>query len=449
MTFTSAPVLGIVGGAGGGGGVGIASLTVTDGPHTISAVSVLDVVGAAVSAGPTGTAVVTVATQTGGTISGGIQQNQTGQFYVSSGAQVNRINDRLLVGAAATAQDGNSGAIGKSWLAAVAGGVDLYMDTLSVMEVLTIPGASQALSAGARTSDVASGQTGAFGITTVGYNNATGGSQSVWGLYSSAVRATSPGVYTAGIESDVTTLLPYVASSAYNTVPSGVTTAYTAAAGGETALAASGLAVNPTSAAFTVFPAGTGSNQANSIAGTGAVFGKGIVIQSNAIVGTDGSSGTFGVAMEMAKGHAIVWANNTGATAIGGMIRSDNVAGQSPSQSRLIFGPDSLQIKGVNADLVTENLLAEFLAIPRLGVGVVVNNPVFYPSASGDSVGVGVEGSDTNIDLQLIPKGTGVLWLGAGAISASVAANFTATNILKIKDGAGTVYFLPCRTSTW
>src|SRR5207248_3009731 len=75
----------------------------------------------------------------------------------------------------------------------------------------------------------------------------------VWGIYSSAVRVTSFGTYTAGVECDVTTLQSQVVPYSYSIVPNGVTTAYTAAAGGETALSASGLTVNPTSTALLIF----------------------------------------------------------------------------------------------------------------------------------------------------------------------------------------------------
>jgi hypothetical protein len=379
-----------------------------------------------------------------------IQQAATGHFFASEGAVVNRINDRLLIGAA-TAQDGNAGPGGvRSWLGQAAGGVDQYFDTTSQLEVAQTTG-NVAGAFGARSSTITGASKGAFGITTFGLNDITTADGQAWGIYSSAVRASAHGVYTAGIESDVTTLQPYVRVSAYNTVPAGVTTAYTAAAGGETALreagADSGLVVNPTSAAMLIFTAGgTGVNEANPIAGTGAIFGKGIVFQNNAIIGTDGSSGSWGTAIEMVKGQAIVWANDgAAATSIGGMIRSDNVSGQSAGQARVVFGPTGLLVKGVEADLIHENTSLSVQSVP-----LSVNFPVIAPSITGGQAIYGAGGTDANIDVRLLPKGSGLVWLSSsGASGASVAANFHANNYLAVRDGTGAIYYLPLMSAPW
>ena len=398
------------------------------------------------------------AAETSARIAGDARMNQhlTGHFYTSDGAVIDYMADRVFVGAATT-QDGNANrTTGKTWVAQTAGGINAYMDTLSTMEVVGIYGASQALSAAIRTSDVAVGQDGAFAITAFAYNNPGAVNQSAWGVYSSAVRAGSYGVYTSGIESDVTTLWPYVRASAYNTVPTGVTTCYTAGAGGETALRTpggpdSGLIVGPTSAVMIVIPAGTGVDQANPVAGTGAVFGKGIIFQSNSVIGTDGSSGTWGTAIEMAKGHAVVWANNTGVTDIGGMIRSDNVAGQSAFQQRVVFGGTRFQVNGVQSDLVTEVPIFEVAANTSSG-GAVAQHIVAFPGAGtiGSQPGLMSDGAAPDIDIALYPKGQGLVRLGGrGAYSGITPANFQANFYLPIKDASNAVYYIPMMASGW
>ncbi len=389
-----------------------------------------------------------------GPVTGLITQASTGFFYTSQGAYIDRLNDRLLVGAAATVQDGNAGPTNKSWLAAAAGGEDLYMDTLSTFESIAAPGSAYGGIGGAfaaRTSDAGSAAN-SFGITTYGQNDGTGASEA-WGMYATAVSLVSNAYYTVGVESDVTTTQTSVVPNAYNPLPAGFTGCFSAAAGGETALAASGLTVNPTSAGITLFSAGTGVNTANPKAGTGAIFEKGIVFDSQVISGADGfTAGAWGTAIEMAQGHAIVWRTNDGSTTrTGAMIRSDVLGTEEAHGSRIVFNGalGTFQIKGVLSDLVTEFVAAAVSVIPGIGSGTPVNNLALFANTTGAPPQLGAVGSDTNIDLQLLTKGSGVVWMGATAGSASVAGNFSAAHYIKVKDGAGTVYYVPCATATW
>lgn len=381
-----------------------------------------------------------------------ITQDPTGWFYTSNGARINRVADRLLVGAAACAQDGEQGSVDRSWLGESAGGVNKYMDTTSVMEVLTVPGSNVALAAGARSSDYSSSD-GVFAITAHAQNDRVGAESNAWAIYASAARRDNDwSKYTAGVEVDVTSTVSGPRASAYNVVPYGVTIGYSCAAGGETALrspgADSGLTVFPSTVGIAFFTAGTGPNEADPIGGTGAIWDKGIVFQQNALVGTDGTNGTFGIAMELAAKHALVWANDVGDTAIGGMIRSDNTSGQSIYQSRLIFGTSRLQIKGVQADLVTEVTNFEVAANPGTP-GDVVNHLVAVPNSAGNPPQLEVDGPAADIDLQLVVKGTGCLWMGSGGVNAAVPSNFHATQAIRVKDGSGAIYYIPVTPALW
>ena len=362
----------------------------------------------------------------------------TGQFYQNNGAIVNRLNDRLLIGAA-TAQDGNTPEVTKTWLGQAASGEYLYLDSTSVLEVASIPGAQVSGAFGTRTSDtpVSAGASGAFGIVSYGQNDNAITGQQVWGGYFPAVALSPLAQYTLGVEADVTTTQATITVSAYDAAPVGVTSCYTAAAGGETALVSP---VNPTSAAMILFPAGVGNDP---IAGTGAIFQKGIVFQSNSLVGSDGNTSTFARAVEMAKGHALVWATNTGATAIGGMVRSDCLT---PSlQTRVVFGASQFKVRGVANDLVTE---VDLFAINPSATAV--NIPALTPDSGAGTVIYGTQGVGGNVDIVLRPNGSGQVWVSnSPAIVATVPGNFSATRIIPLKDGAGNTIYVAGSTAGW
>jgi len=80
-------------------------------------------------------------------------------------------------------------------------------------------------------------------------------------------------------------------------------------------------------------------------------------------------------------------------------------------------------------------------------------NAVNYVTLAGGSTGNGpsisAAGSDTNVDLRLVPKGTGLVRMGYASSAAATPANFTADRYLAVKDSSGTTYYIPCRASTW
>lgn len=230
---------------------------------------------------------------------------------------------------------------------------------------------------------------------------------------------------------------------------------------------------------------------------TATRFRKGIVFRNGGLYrGTgDGSAGE-GVAIAMAQQHALVWDVSSGVR--GTVVRSD--VSTSGHDTGLIFKNDVVQLTGTG-----EFPMMEFVR-DTAGAGAVNNvkltnsrtavNPKLNAQGSDTNVGLdfqtkgtgvirflgqagaseslrclfnnsyvnfltatggiaaapailGAAGSDTNIDLQLSPKGTGVIRYGYASTVATTPANFTADRYLAIKDSSGTTYYIPARAATW
>lgn len=77
-----------------------------------------------------------------------------------------------------------------------------------------------------------------------------------------------------------------------------------------------------------------------------------------------------------------------------------------------------------------------------------VNRLSVTGSATGAAPSVKAEGSDTNIDILLDPKGSGRLDIGYSGASASTPGNFSADNVIEVKLDGTTVY-IPYMTSAW
>jgi hypothetical protein len=219
-------------------------------------------------------------------------------------------------------------------------------------------------------------------------------------------------------------------------------------------------------------------------AGTGGTAVKrwniGIRFQSNSLTGTDGVTGTA-QALQMAKGHELNWMASS--TIQGAKIRSDvtAISGQDVAQ---IFEPNAVSFFGTTStrmfagehvasgvnNVRFKNAAASFFpSIAAEGsdtnvgiffdakgqgsfrfrtngginedfrVGGVIAAPVNYLHAYGGSTGGGkayleAKGTDTNIDISLITKGSGALQFGTWTSNADAAVNGYVT----IKDAGGT-----------
>ena len=125
---------------------------------------------------------------------GGFGQIATAFFYESQGAKINRLNDRLLLGATATVQDGNNPPSPLTWVGQQAANDYTYLDSLSQFEVIsTIGGVAGAFAA--RSSDILPDTwTGCFGIVTLGLNDSPLGLEA-WGIYAPAFMADASGLH--------------------------------------------------------------------------------------------------------------------------------------------------------------------------------------------------------------------------------------------------------------
>lgn len=257
-----------------------------------------------------------------------------------------------------------------------------------------------------------------IGISSWGFNNLVG-IRSSWGGYFEARRIQDAG-RAFGVEIDIANegdeaAELYSYSSAATTMGVGIWLA----SGGDP------VNTNPN----TVYD----STAAIGIVSNDTKWRKGIVFAANAITGTDGSTGT-GCAVEMAKGHELVWRYAGSDSSISAVIRADNTS--ATTQSRLVFALGSFRIKCIKEDLATEDdLLA--IAVPALGAGQAMNRFSLTPTVTGGGlVTIAAAGVDTNIDFAITPKAAGVLKFGTHTADGGSPVT---TGYITIKDSGGTV----------
>jgi len=185
-----------------------------------------------------------------------------------------------------------------------------------------------------------------------------------------------------------------------------------------------GANVSPVSAAINI-TTNTGGN---------ATFNTGIRFQRNAITGTNGYTGT-GRAIVLAKGHAIEW--GAGDVNHGATIRSD-VSDVASNDVALIFGNNLIDLNG------TANMpILKLVHNPGS-----VNYLEIQNRTPGSSVRLIARGTDANIDVEVVPKGTGLEASGYPGNLAATPASFSATH-WHAKKLFGTVYYFPCRLTAW
>lgn len=134
----------------------------------------------------------------------------TGLFYSSSGAHVQRLNDRVFMGDAAANDGANPNAV-QDWLSAFQTGVGIPAGSItgSQTAILTTSGAAAvtapiAQTVGCRTSNVLSSNQNCIGAQSFAVNNSASFTPSVWGYYSEAHRFNNVVGSAIGAEYDVT-----------------------------------------------------------------------------------------------------------------------------------------------------------------------------------------------------------------------------------------------------
>ncbi|WP_240453162.1 phage tail protein [Aeromonas rivipollensis] len=141
----------------------------------------------------------------------------------------------------------------------------------------------------------------------------------------------------------------------------------------------------------------------NVIDETKGKYKVGIAFKATSLAGTDGITGR-GIAMSLARGHSFQWYLPNGAQ--GPYINSSVDASANEIQA-LVFSNFGTQL------LNRSNQKIHFLAG---SIPVANNYPKVIPSVSGSAVRYAVEGDDADIDLQLVPKGNGVVKLGTAIV---------------------------------
>lgn len=427
----------------------------------------------------------------GGILPSSFNQLPTNQQFANAGAKIQRFNDRVFIGDAAI-NDGNFPNVTKDWLSAfqtsTADGDDvLPSGTLlgcqfAVLANSLVGGLGGAAIFGAESLNQTSAGdiivTNSFAIN----NNPTFGT-SAWAWYGESWRTNNSVGQTVGFEMDVVQqgslqqCTPYAQAGGEATAfiaaaGAGKYTVVTMAAGtpgvvtwtahgfspgqavafsssffGGSAALPTALVTNTTYYVKTVLSANTfsvsatnggaaivfagnstativGANQfpctaAFNIGANPVPFDKGIVFSADSISGTNGKDNNLGFAINLAKGHLIQW------WAAGGV----------PTGSITCTGTTFANAGGINFEegqtVVTQLGLQHTIF---KGTTSAVNYLELFHSATLNPVAIAVDGSDTDIDIQLIPKGAGSLKYGTFVASPATSAGY-----ITIKDSAGTV----------
>lgn len=318
-----------------------------------------------------------------------IEQPKTKNFWpdVHPEARVHRINDRIFSGGA-TDNDGDittdRNAENKDWLEIIR-----YATTNnSQMAVLSTIGQC-AILGGSRTSDFGlAGSLGCIGLQGWAINDNTQQLQTAYGAYFEVRRYAGTG-NTHGFELDVVNYGSAVSLQPYNMFQDGLTAGAWIASGGE-------IATTKASAAIAII-------------NNGSTWDKGIVFHSTSIEGTDGITGS-GVAIEMAKNQAVRWMFGSGQ--LGASI-SSSVSNDAATQ-QLTFSDNGLIFRNKNLNNMFQ-------------VGVsdnFVNGVEVKPEIAGLSPSIGAIGSDTNLDLKLLPKGNGSVDLRNVVVSPTAGSTY-------------------------
>ena len=339
----------------------------------------------------------------------------TGAFFSSSGALVAKIPDRLFVGAAA-ANDGASPNVLQDWLSGGAA-YQLSWPVYGATAAILSPVGQIALVSASRASDLSSSygslQT-TIGAASIAINDdvfATSGRHcTVYGHYFEA--QTQPG--SSGIsfiwEGDAVNFGAVTAQpQPYHILNYGCQGGAWIASGGEH------TGVND--AAF-----GLGFKD------NGAKFQAGIVFGNNALTGCDGTTG-FGYAISLAKGHMLQWYDPTGA-ASAAITSTIATAANAISLQFQDGGVSFLNASGTIAASIQH-------------VASAVNGLAITPSAATQAVALTAFGSDANVQINLAPKGTGIVWApGTVGVGGSLTVSGSAVFSGSVTVGGQTLMLL-------
>lgn len=320
----------------------------------------------------------------------------------ASDPNIFRFRDRAFIGNAALMHSNRSGAnttflpdatTGANW-----GPRDSQFAVMADVGNIAIMGASRALDG-----DAISSPPAPIGVAGFVINDTATLGRAAWAMYSDIQHQASVSASSYGLEVAAKNKAADFTDQPYQ-LTYGVKGIWLAA-GGDNAYG--GAATNPSNAAIVILK--------NDDYG----WNRGIVFGADAITGTDGVSST-GVAISMARGHVLRWyyaGGNTGAS-----IRSDVDTATTNAQS-LVFANAALQL--FNS--------ASKRSFQARSVTNGVNFIDALQAVASSPPTLGAAGDDTDIDLLLAGKGTGVVRFGTYTAGAATDS----TGYITVKDAAG------------
>lgn len=321
-----------------------------------------------------------------------------GSHYESGGANIWRFTDRVFVGEAAAHYAGGPGPdAGNSWLDGPADGPH-YL--LSNATLISMPQDRRYGIVGAASTGIGSGAGSAIGIGAIAINDATGANAAPAWAFITEVQHETADAKTWGIEIALknasgagTTLNPYSAG------PTNMTTGLLLAGGGDNSFGPS--ATHPCTAGI-VF------STSNS---TG--WNSGIVFR--------GSSIPTGDAIQMPYNYRMAWYDSTG-TKSAEISATNNTPG---TFVRMNMGANNFNFSNDAGNS------AFYIATGPTHV----NRIQVTSNTTGNAPYISADGSDTNLDLRLIPKGTGRVRFGTHTATGDTAIS----GYIEIRDNGGTV----------
>jgi hypothetical protein len=257
------------------------------------------------------------------------------------------------------------------------------------------PVAGASITGASRAKESGGGATATIGLMGWGFGDGTGSvaSQAVWGIYGEARKYPTSTGYAVGQELDVTDLSgSLVTTNPYNPFQPGSTGALHLASGG--GATSSTKAYNPATG-LNDLVSGTAS-YGLLISANGSTFNTGILFDAAAINGADGTdTGGAANAISMARGHLIGWyaTGNLQKFAIGSSAKAADISGA---------------LTWSNSGLTVQNGGGAMLFQMYPGASAV-NGIGLISQTTGVAPQISAIGSDTNIDLQLVPQGTGAV----------------------------------------
>lgn len=107
----------------------------------------------------------------------------------------------------------------------------------------------------------------------------------------------------------------------------------------------------------------------------------------------------------------------------------------------------NIAVLGTDAN-INVSLLSKGTGVVRLASSTADNFFEVVSAATGSAPNIQTVGVDADIDFSIIPKGTGVVNLGYAATVPAVPANFAANKIIAIKAN-NVIHYIPAMVATW